>query len=67
MSHELLIKNGRVIDPANGVDKKCDVLIADGYKIKDGCISIPDTPGFGLKLNEQKFSSAIKPKFDLKI
>jgi dihydroorotase len=27
---ELLIKNGRVIDPANGIDKKCDVLIADG-------------------------------------
>jgi len=30
MSSELLIKNGRVIDPANGVDKKCDVLIVDG-------------------------------------
>ena len=30
MSSELLIKNGRVIDPANNVDKKCDVLIVDG-------------------------------------
>ena len=30
MSFELLIKNGRVIDPANNVDKKCDVLIVDG-------------------------------------
>jgi dihydroorotase len=30
MSSELLIKNGRVIDPANGIDKKCDVLIVDG-------------------------------------
>ena len=30
MSSELLIKNGRVIDPANGIDKQCDVLIADG-------------------------------------
>ena len=29
MSNELLIKNGRVIDPANGIDKVCDVLIAD--------------------------------------
>jgi len=29
MSSELLIKNGRVIDPANGIDKVCDVLIAD--------------------------------------
>jgi dihydroorotase len=34
MSSELLIKNGRVIDPANGVDKKCDVLIVD-EKIAD--------------------------------
>ncbi len=30
MGAELLIKNGRVIDPANGIDKKCDVLIVDG-------------------------------------
>ena len=28
--NELLIKNGRVIDPAHGIDKKCDVLIVDG-------------------------------------
>jgi dihydroorotase len=27
---ELLIKNGRVIDPANGIDKECDVLIVNG-------------------------------------
>jgi dihydroorotase len=30
MSSELLIKNGRVIDPANGIDKECDVLVAGG-------------------------------------
>jgi dihydroorotase len=30
MGNEILIKNGRVIDPANGIDKKCDVLIIDG-------------------------------------
>ncbi|UCC22054.1 MAG: dihydroorotase [Planctomycetota bacterium] len=30
MSSELLIRNGRVIDPANGVDEKCDVLIVNG-------------------------------------
>jgi len=30
MDNELLIKNGRVIDPANGIDKLCDVLIVDG-------------------------------------
>lgn len=30
MKSELLIKNGRVIDPANKIDKTCDVLIVDG-------------------------------------
>ena len=30
MNTELLIKNGRVIDPANNIDKKCNVLIVDG-------------------------------------
>ena len=30
MDSELLIKNGRVVDPANGIDEKCDVLIVDG-------------------------------------
>jgi len=30
MSSEFLIKNGRVIDPANSIDEKCDVLIVDG-------------------------------------
>jgi dihydroorotase len=30
MANQLLIKNGRVIDPANRLDKVCDVLIADG-------------------------------------
>jgi dihydroorotase len=29
MNTELLIKNGRVIDPANNIDKICDVLIVD--------------------------------------
>ena len=28
--NELLIKNGHVLDPANGIDSQCDVLIADG-------------------------------------
>jgi dihydroorotase len=30
VSNEILIKNGRVIDPANNRDEKCDVLINDG-------------------------------------
>jgi dihydroorotase len=30
MDSDLLIKNGRVIDPANGIDRKCDVLVVQG-------------------------------------
>ena len=30
MANQLLIKNGRVIDPANQIDETCDVLIAEG-------------------------------------
>ena len=30
MGSELLIKNGHVVDPANGVNEKCDVLVEDG-------------------------------------
>ncbi len=41
MSTELLIKNGRVIDPANGIDKKCDVLIVDGLISDVGKIDKP--------------------------
>ena len=36
---DLLIKNGHVIDPANGVDEVCDILIADGKVAKLGKIS----------------------------
>lgn len=54
--NELLIKNGRVIDPANNVDKVCDVLIVDGKiseigKIKKSVQAVVDatdklvTPG----------------------
>jgi len=44
-----------------------EVLVADGYSIKDGMATVPETPGFGLKLDEQKFASSpdIKILFDL--
>jgi L-alanine-DL-glutamate epimerase-like enolase superfamily enzyme len=32
-----------------------DILIYDGYQIKDGCCSVPDAPGFGLAIDENKF------------
>ncbi|MHC4179861.1 MAG: mandelate racemase/muconate lactonizing enzyme family protein, partial [Planctomycetota bacterium] len=42
-----------------------DLLIAEGYKIVDGTCSVPDAPGFGLKVDEEKFRDA-KINFDLK-
>ncbi len=41
MNAELLIKNGRVVDPANGIDKKCDVLIVDGMISQVGRVDKP--------------------------
>ena len=41
MNSELLIKNGRVIDPANGIDKQCDVLIVDDKIAAVGKIEKP--------------------------
>ena len=38
VKNELLIKNGRVIDPANGIDNVMDVLIIDGFVEKVGKI-----------------------------
>lgn len=43
-----------------------DVLIADGYKIHNGTATVPDAPGFGLTIDEQKFASGVKVSFDLK-
>jgi len=42
------------------------VLIAEGYKIKDGYSSVPEAPGFGLKINEDKFTANVHIRFDLK-
>ncbi len=44
MGDDLLIKNGRVIDPANGVDEVCDVLIVDGKVAQVGRVD-GATPG----------------------
>ncbi len=43
------------------------VLIADGYELRDGYSSVPDAPGFGLKLNEDKFAAAVRINFDLSV
>ena len=46
MEKELLIKNGQVIDPANGINTKCDVLIADGNIAKVGKINESAAKGY---------------------
>ncbi len=33
---DILLKNGKVVDPANGVDEKLDILISDGKIVKLG-------------------------------
>lgn len=43
-----------------------DVLLADGYSIKDGTASVPDAPGFGLALDEDKFAEQVKVQFDVR-
>ncbi len=48
----LLIKNGRVIDPANNIDKKCDVLVIDGKIAEVG------TLGPGVEKTVQKVIDA---------
>ena len=48
-------------DPADS-----DALVADGYVIKDGLATVPEAPGFGLRIDEAKFAAEIKPRFDLR-
>jgi dihydroorotase len=45
MPNELLVRNGRVIDPANGVDAVLDIAVADGHitAIGPDLITGPDT------------------------
>ena len=43
-----------------------DVLTAEGYSIKDGQATVPEAPGFGLAIREDKFAAEVKVKFDVK-
>ncbi len=43
-----------------------DVVVADGYGIREGQATVPDSPGFGLKIHEERFAATIKPRFDVK-
>jgi len=43
-----------------------DVIVADGYTIENGYATVPDMPGFGLEVDEDKFASKVHVRFDLK-
>ncbi|MHC4681414.1 MAG: enolase C-terminal domain-like protein, partial [Planctomycetota bacterium] len=42
-----------------------NILIAEGCQIRDGYATIPDSPGFGLKINEKNFAAHARVRFDL--
>ncbi|MDZ4783139.1 MAG: enolase C-terminal domain-like protein [Planctomycetia bacterium] len=42
-----------------------DVLVAEGYARKDGLATVPSAPGFGLSIDEDRFASGAKVRFDL--
>lgn len=44
-----------------------DILIAEGYRIHDGCATIPEAPGFGLKIDEKNFAAKARVRFDLTV
>jgi L-alanine-DL-glutamate epimerase-like enolase superfamily enzyme len=41
------------------------VLLADGYSRKNGFATLPDTPGFGLAIDEKAFARDVKIRFEL--
>ncbi len=43
-----------------------DILLADGYSLSDGLATVPEAPGFGLRIHEEKFAARIQPRFDLR-
>jgi len=69
MGYYMQLHIGRAIPNFYGAEQdpvKTDVIIADGYTIKNGYATIPNAPGFGFKVNEDKFASDVKVRFDLK-
>lgn len=42
-----------------------EILVADGYSIKEGMAGVPDAPGAGLAIDEKKFAAEATVRFDL--
>lgn len=45
----------------------CPALIADGYEIKEGTSSVPETPGLGLKLIDAELPKCSRVHFDYSV
>ena len=61
---------GRAIDNFYRAEQdylECPALVAEGYELKDGASSVPDTPGLGLKLDARKLSDCSRVHFDRKV
>ncbi|HVX11242.1 MAG TPA: enolase C-terminal domain-like protein [Pirellulales bacterium] len=43
-----------------------DVIVADGYQVADGMASLPDSPGFGLSIDEDAFAREAEIRFDVR-
>ena len=43
-----------------------EVLVADGFSIREGQATMPPTSGFGLRIDEQRFAAEAKVRFDLR-
>jgi L-alanine-DL-glutamate epimerase-like enolase superfamily enzyme len=43
-----------------------DLLVAEGLAIKDGVATLPAASGFGLRVNEARFATEARVKFELK-
>jgi hypothetical protein len=52
--------NGAEHDPLTS-----EVIVADGYQIKDGLASTTDLPGFGLTIDEPGFGRDADIRFDV--
>ena len=42
-----------------------DVIVADVYQITDGVVNVPDSPGFGLSINDAALAREAEIRFDV--
>jgi L-alanine-DL-glutamate epimerase-like enolase superfamily enzyme len=56
-----LAKAARGVPAAEDDRSTCDVLVAEGYSFRDGFYTVPDTPGLGLRADEQVYRRKYKP------